>query len=342
MTSGNGQYSYTCNSTLQKGVESLKALIEEAIQEKLDMKEVISSSPSKVFTIADSSSPSNVLTIADLGCSVGPNTFIAVQNIIEPVKLKYKSTFQDEDDLQFQVVFNDLPSNDFNTLFQSLPLERPYFADGIPGQFQSRLFPKVSLHLVHSSYALHWLSRTPKKLEVINKGSIYYHRSPKEVMEAYSAEIAMEIVFFGCKGRDGCHWRTHGYSGNMPTRRRVDCTSDWSVKCRSSPSTCQCTKQHHRNLVPLIKRNGCFSIERMEALPLSLGELGEACSYQIVMLLMRALFEGLIREHFGNGVVEELFDCYLKKMEECSLSLRWAEDKEFIHLFVLLKRKANC
>ncbi|GKU97657.1 hypothetical protein SLEP1_g10770 [Rubroshorea leprosula] len=209
MTGGNGQYSYTRNSTLlKKGVESLKALIEGAIQEKLDMKEVISSSPSKVFTIADSSSPSKVFTIADLGYSIGPNTFIAVQNIIEPVKLKYKSTFQDEDDLQFQ---------------------GRYFAAGIPGQFQGRLFPKASLHPVHSSYALHWLSRTPKELETGLLPSDCVCYALTDLLEASLLDMGL--------------------------------VSQAQIKSFDLP-TYQATPQE---LGALIKRNGCFSIERSSA-----------------------------------------------------------------------------
>ncbi|KAL0015395.1 hypothetical protein SO802_002464 [Lithocarpus litseifolius] len=74
MKGGNGEYSYAQNSSFQRqGVEAAKVLINEAIAEKLDLKQVISS---KLFTIAD------------LGRSTGPNTIIAVENIIEAVKLK--------------------------------------------------------------------------------------------------------------------------------------------------------------------------------------------------------------------------------------------------------------
>jgi hypothetical protein len=61
-------------------VETAKVLINEDIAEKLDINELISSSSS-----------SKLFSIADLGCSVGPNTFIVVGNIIDSVKLKYQS-----------------------------------------------------------------------------------------------------------------------------------------------------------------------------------------------------------------------------------------------------------
>lgn len=127
-------------------MESIKTIIHESIVEKLDVNSFL------IFSTS--------FNIADLGCSVGPNTFIAVQNIIESVTLKYKSqNLNPISDIEYHVFFNDQTFNDFNTLFKSLPLDRQYFAAGVPGFFHGRLFPKESLHFVHCSYALQWMSK---------------------------------------------------------------------------------------------------------------------------------------------------------------------------------------
>ena len=166
------------------GVEASKALIREAVWEKLDI------------------NFSNLFNIADLGCSVGPNTFIAVENIIESVKLKYPSSPDPSSgSTEFQVFFNDLPSNDFNTLLQGLPRDREYAASIVPGSFLGRLFPQSSLHFIHSSYTLHWLSKVPKELldknsPAWNKGRIFYASAPNEVVQAYSAQFAEDMVSF--------------------------------------------------------------------------------------------------------------------------------------------------
>ncbi|PKI34322.1 hypothetical protein CRG98_045284 [Punica granatum] len=111
MNAGDGSYSYNKNSYFQRAATSTaKEKIDEAIATVLDIT-LFSSGPRASFTIAD------------LGCSVGPNTFIAVQNIIEAVRKKYGSQAPD-----FQVFFNDHTANDFNTLFASLPPERNYYA----------------------------------------------------------------------------------------------------------------------------------------------------------------------------------------------------------------------
>ncbi len=134
-----------------------------------------------------------------MGCSVGPNTFVAVQNIIDAVNLKYQS--QGHRTPEFQVFFNDHALNDFNTLFTSLPPDRLYYAAGVPGSFHSRIFPSASLHFVIISYALHCLSRVPKEVldktsPAYNKGRIHYSNSSDKVVEAYAAQYAKDMECF--------------------------------------------------------------------------------------------------------------------------------------------------
>ena len=160
-----------------------KRLITEAVVEILDIENFASS---------------NSFRIADLGCSVGPNTFFAVQNIIAAVQFKYQCQGLDPQLPEFEVLFNDHTSNDFNTLFSSLPLDRKYYAAGVPGSFYGRLFPNGSLHLVHSSYTNHWLSRVPKTVVDINssawnKGRIHYTSAKDEVIKAYEAQYVEDI-----------------------------------------------------------------------------------------------------------------------------------------------------
>ncbi|XVF43434.1 hypothetical protein PTKIN_Ptkin02bG0039800 [Pterospermum kingtungense] len=97
----------------------LDAKISEVITKKLDIKNLCSNS--------------NTLRIADLGCSVGPNTFIAKHNVLEAMKHKYQTECPAFELPEFQVFYNDHASNDFNTLFASLPPEKQYFAAGVPG-----------------------------------------------------------------------------------------------------------------------------------------------------------------------------------------------------------------
>jgi hypothetical protein len=155
----------------------------------------------KKFDIKTLSAPLNSISVADLGCSTGPNTFLAVQNIVDAIELKYQ---QSKNEIpEFQVFFNDHVSNDFNTLFKAFPAKRKYLAAGVPGSFYGRLFPKASIHIFHSSSSVNWLSEVPKEITdktspAWNKGRISYTNSGKEVAEAYATQHAMDMESFLC------------------------------------------------------------------------------------------------------------------------------------------------
>lgn len=150
----------------------------------------------------DSDSTSNrVFRIADLGCSVGPNTFACVETIIESVVSEYKAKCPELKLPEFQVFFNDQVRNDFNTLFRNLPSKRLYTAAGVPGSFHSRLFPKASVDLFHSAFALHWLTGIPDEVKspispAYNRGRVTYAESAPEVAEAYKARFKKDIRAF--------------------------------------------------------------------------------------------------------------------------------------------------
>ncbi|THF97748.1 hypothetical protein TEA_002854 [Camellia sinensis var. sinensis] len=153
------------------------------------------------FDITSLSFSSNTIRIADLGCSVGPNTFIAMQNVLEAMEMKFHSQNATSEMPEFQLFFSDHTSNDFNRLFSSLPPDRQYFATGVPGSFHGRLFPKSSLHFVHSSIAVHWLSKVPEELldkscPAWNKGRIHCTSAPKEVINAYTTQFAKDMETF--------------------------------------------------------------------------------------------------------------------------------------------------
>ena len=174
----------------REGATITKNIIREAIIEKLDL-QIFSQNSPKAFRIAD------------LGCSVGPNTFFTVQNIIESVNFKLKSheSHHGLDSIEFQVFFNDHAGNDFNTLLKSLPEGKQYYAAAVPGSFHGRLFPESSIHVFNSSYALHWLSKVPQEIvdknsPSYNKGKIYFTSDDKKVIEAYSSQFEKDIESF--------------------------------------------------------------------------------------------------------------------------------------------------
>lgn len=168
-------------------IEVCKKLIQEAIAENFDPK--------------DHAEPTSIICIADMGCSTGPNTFVAMQIIVDAIELQFQSQGLAAQIPEIQVFFNDQVTNDFNTLFKNLPPNRNYFAAGVPGSFRGRLFPRETIHLVHSSSSLNWLSMVPKEItdrtsSAWNKGRIHQTNAPKEVADAYATQYKMDLESF--------------------------------------------------------------------------------------------------------------------------------------------------
>lgn len=64
--------------------------------------------------------PRASIGIADLGCSSGPHIFSNMKDIVEAVEGAAMATTRKAP--KFRVYLNNLPTNDFNTVFQALPI----------------------------------------------------------------------------------------------------------------------------------------------------------------------------------------------------------------------------
>ncbi|CAN6541613.1 unnamed protein product [Malus baccata var. baccata] len=351
MKAGDGPNSYANNSTFQKrAVDSAREVIREEIAAKLD-----------THTLSLSSS---TFHIADLGCSVGPNTFFAVENLLEAVQVKYQTQGPSSQTPEFQVFFNDHSGNDFNMLFKSLPQNRNYYAVGVPGSFYGRLFPKASINLFHSSYSLSWLSRVPKEIldkesPAWNKGKIHYSNStsPGEVIRAYEAQNAddmecflsaraQEIVYGGlmmliiiCRPNGTPHFDT---LATVTYETLGSCLVDMTKEGKVSEEKIDSFNIPIYFMSPeevevAVDRNGNFNIERIQILPnvLTSTTLSNA---SISTSHLRAVMEALLEEHFGDEILDELFNLYHKKVAE--QPSKFGSGKAIVSLFVL-KRKAN-
>jgi salicylate 1-O-methyltransferase len=111
------------------------------------------------------------LGIADLGCSSGPNTLFVISEVIKLVEKLCQEHNQESP--EYQVFMNDLQGNDFNNIFRLLDRFTEKLNDeveggigqiffyGAPGSFYGRIFPTKTMHFIHSSYSLQWLSQVP-------------------------------------------------------------------------------------------------------------------------------------------------------------------------------------
>ncbi|GFP98395.1 benzoate carboxyl methyltransferase [Phtheirospermum japonicum] len=149
------------------------------------------------------------MRIADLGCASGPNTLFAVSHIIDTMQNLCMQHNNNNLPSELEVFLNDLPENDFNSLFSKfLPsfittngngrkrlLE--CFVYGVPGSFYGKLFPSNSLQFAYSSTSVHWLSKIPEGVEKNNKQKIHITTtSPPQVCAAYAQQFQRDFFRF--------------------------------------------------------------------------------------------------------------------------------------------------
>ncbi|OVA20049.1 SAM dependent carboxyl methyltransferase [Macleaya cordata] len=198
MKGGKGEASYANNSQAQaRHARSMLHLLEETLDG------------------VQLESPEAPFVVADLGCSCGSNTLYLIDVIIKHMTKRYEALGFDPP--EFSAFFSDLPSNDFNTLFQLLPPmaidggsmeeclaadgHRSYFAAGVPGSFYRRLFPTRSIDVFHSAFSLHWLSQVPesvldKRSTAYNKGRVSIHGASESTAIAYKKQFQTDLAGF--------------------------------------------------------------------------------------------------------------------------------------------------
>lgn len=158
------------NCLQQVAMFKAQPILEESIKELL------------IYHGGNTAVPADCLKVEDLGYSSGPNTLLLVSDIMDMVRSTCQQLKREEPMLQ--VFLNDLPANDFNTVFRWWPsfYEKfknekggnfgPRFLVGLPGIFYGRLFPNNFLHFVHSFYCRHWRSQVSNN---VLKFAIYYY-----------------------------------------------------------------------------------------------------------------------------------------------------------------------
>ncbi|KAL8462437.1 hypothetical protein ACS0TY_032641 [Phlomoides rotata] len=231
MTGGKGETSYVNNSQSQ-GQHARMML--HLLTEALDGVRL--------------SSPESGFAVADLGCSCGSNTVYTVEVIIKHMIKRYEAAGCEVP--EFSAFFSDLPSNDFNTLFQLLPPyggatmedclasdnHRSYFVAGVPGSFHRRLFSAKSIDVFYSAFSLHWLSQIPeavldKRSKAYNKGKVFVHGATDATANEYKKQFQTDLgnflrsrskemkrggsMFFVCLGRTSPDPTHQGAAGHL-------------------------------------------------------------------------------------------------------------------------------
>ncbi|KAG2322025.1 hypothetical protein Bca4012_057163 [Brassica carinata] len=322
MIGGEGPESYNQHSSYQGALlEAAKEKMNEAISAKLSLDLI-----------------SDRFSVADFGCASGPNTFVAVQNIIDAVEDKYRKETGQNPAVEFQVFFNDSTTNDFNTLFQALPAGRRYYTAGVPGSFFSRVLPKQSFHIGVINYAFHFTSEIP--IEITHRDSPLWNRDmhctgfneavKKAYLDQYSADTknlldarAAELVpgglmlLFGSGLRDGIKMSETakgmvmdfiGASLNDLAQQGV--MEQDKVDSFSTPLYFA----EEGELRQIIKENGKFTIEAFEDIIHPYGEF--PLDPKILAVSTKASFGAFISAYFGEEAMRKAFELVEVKARE--------------------------
>ncbi|XP_004493099.1 probable caffeine synthase MTL2 [Cicer arietinum] len=337
MKGGMGETSYAKNSILQrKAIMKVKTLLDENL-----LKLMVSKKTSN-----------GCWKIADLGCSSGPNTLIAISNIMEII---HKSSLKlNHKKLVFQIYLNDLFENDFNNIFKLLPdfyqsMQGENFGacymNATPGSFYGRLFPNYYIDIFHSSNCVHWLSQAPiyskKKTEPLIKGNIYITReSPPSVYDVYLEhferdfnnflksryeELALDgVMVLTFVGRENNGEITSYEVLGMVLNQMVQegLVEEAKLDLFNLPiyhPTIEEVKQ-------VIKTQGSFTIKTLKTFKIGWdANLKEDMNDYVVDSKMtgefitkyhRAVFESILIAQFGENIIDELFSRFAKLIEQ--------------------------
>ncbi|KAI7734932.1 hypothetical protein M8C21_019820 [Ambrosia artemisiifolia] len=357
MNIGEGETSYAKNSLLQKKIISVgNSMIGTAI-----------------FNILLEVQPKS-MGVADLGCSSGPNALTAVSQIIHIVDAATHQLGLPIPELR--VSLNDLPGNDFNNVFKLLPevynrWKNDYdiedcYVWGQPGSFYGRLFPAHSLHFVHSSSSLHWLSQVPSGLEIrggthLNKDKLYISKSSStSVIKAYQQQFHEDFSIFLRSRAKEMVSKGRMVLSLMGRRSPNPCVDEacyqWELLARAlmslsldglvdkekidsfnAPYYAPSPEEVRRE----VEIEGSFVVVDVEAFEIEWDD-GDWSSHKIssgnrVAKTIRAVVEPMLETHFhlGPGIMDELFRRYAKIIDDC-----FSERKlKYINLVISFMRK---
>ncbi|KAG2305870.1 hypothetical protein Bca52824_025618 [Brassica carinata] len=334
MSGGAGANSYSANSLLQRRVLSMAKPILVKNTEEMMMN----------FKFP------NYIKVAELGCSSGQNTFLAISNIITTINVLCQNTNQNSPEID--CCLNDLPENDFNTTFKFVPFfnkelmitnQASCFVYGAPGSFYSRLFSRNSLHFIHSSYALHWLSKVPEKLENDKENVFITNSSPLSAYKAYLNQFQRDFTIFlrlrseeiVSDGRMVLTFIGRNTLNNDPLYR--DCCHVWTLLSKSlcdlvfeglvSNSKLEAFNMpfydpNEQELKEMIRNEGSFEINDLEKHGFDLGHSNEEEHHNYGVAgyneakTIRAVTEPMLVAHFGEDIIDTLFDKYARHVSQ--------------------------
>jgi hypothetical protein len=152
--------------------------------------------------------PAQPVTVLDLGSSEGRNAIHVMKTIVAGLRQRTRQPVQ--------TIYSDLPSNNFNQLFDNLEQARcaglvptGVYASAVAGSFYGPLLPPGTVHVATSFNSIHWLDHLPA--EPVPDFVAYRRPHPPrsgltvspEATAAFKGQAEQDLVrFLECRARE--------------------------------------------------------------------------------------------------------------------------------------------
>ncbi|CAL4885035.1 unnamed protein product [Urochloa decumbens] len=227
----------------------------------------------------------------------------------------------------------------------SLP---PYYVAGLPGSFYTRLFPDRCVHLFHSSYCLMWRSKVPEELArgtVVNEGNMYiWEATPPPVVKLYKKQFQedfslflklrhkelvangqMVLAFLGRKNKDVLRGEV-SYMWGLLSQALQSLVKEGRVEKEKLDSfNLPFYAPSVDEVRDVIKQSEAFDINHIQLFESNWDPhddlddsddlvLDSVQSGVNVAQSIRAVIEPLIAHHFGEHILDDLFEIYARNV----------------------------
>ncbi|KAH0863505.1 hypothetical protein HID58_080716 [Brassica napus] len=238
------------------------------------------------------------LKIADLGCSSGPNTLSTIRDIIKAVKFAHHLEIPNQPLPEFSILLNDLRSNDFNSIFKSLPdfhteLKRDtnygdcpsVFIAANPGSFYGRLFPEKTIHFIY--IPLLACTGFPRFLQLFPKLTAV--NVPQKKNSFFCELLARSIADLIAQGET--------------EQEKLDSYENHFY----APSAAETEGE--------VNKEGSFELEKLEMIEVA-NKWGQGgwyqCRFGVCKDDKRASQGSMLAQHFGEEILDKMFDTYAR------------------------------
>ncbi|KAL6635030.1 hypothetical protein ACP70R_027701 [Stipagrostis hirtigluma subsp. patula] len=347
MSRGDGETSYATNSRLQeKSIVKTRPVLRKAVDAAH-----ASLSPSAAggaMVVADlgcSSGPNTLLVVSEVLRAIADrrDELVGGQH---PPPVHVQFFLNDLPGNDFNLVFRSLEQ--FSKLNaqekgEALP---PYYIAGLPGSFYTRLFPDRCVHLFHSSYCLMWRSNVPEELSrgtAVNEGNMYiWETTPTSVVKLYKKQFQedfslflqlrhselvssgqMVVTFLGRKNKDELRGELSYTWGLLAQALQSMVKQGLAEKEKLDSFNLPFYAPSVYEVISAIKQSERFDINHIQLFESnwdphddSDGDivLDSVRSGVNVARCIRAVIEPLIAQHFGEHILDYLFEMYAQNV----------------------------